>query len=141
MYKYLNLYRCVCGHEWKDTWDCVCNDRCPMCNTEIEPYESEDCAAPKLFIVVTEIVNTGTNFFPYSTEELAQKNVGRLLKQWMRPDSGIKCDEAARQEVTCLINRGNVQEAIDYWNDYQNEDCSPQAEMVIHNVVLDQTVN
>lgn len=42
---YLNRYRCV-NHaipvEWDDEWDCMCNDRCPECNAEIEPFESED---------------------------------------------------------------------------------------------------
>ena len=40
--RYRNHYRCVCGHEWTDEWDCTCNDRCPKCDTEIEPYESEE---------------------------------------------------------------------------------------------------
>ena len=38
---YLNQYRCPnCQTEWEDVWDCGCNDRCPDCNKEIEPYES-----------------------------------------------------------------------------------------------------
>ena len=40
--RYRNHYRCICGHEWTDEWDCTCNDRCPKCNTEIEPYDSEE---------------------------------------------------------------------------------------------------
>lgn len=28
-----------CGTEWEDTWSCACNDRCPVCNREIEPYD------------------------------------------------------------------------------------------------------
>lgn len=28
--------------QWDDEWDCMCNDRCPTCNKEIEPYHSED---------------------------------------------------------------------------------------------------
>lgn len=46
---YRNHYRCSvvidgkpCGAEWSDEWDCMCNDRCPRCNAEIEPYESDD---------------------------------------------------------------------------------------------------
>lgn len=39
---YINHYRCPCGSEWEDEWDCMCNDRCPNCNKEIEPYESEE---------------------------------------------------------------------------------------------------
>ncbi|NJA07803.1 hypothetical protein HC024_19005 [Methylococcaceae bacterium WWC4] len=39
--RYLNRYRCPCCQtEWEDVWDCGCNDRCPDCNKEIEPYES-----------------------------------------------------------------------------------------------------
>jgi hypothetical protein len=41
-HRYTNHYRCECGHEWQDTWSCMCNDRCPKCNKEIEPYDSDD---------------------------------------------------------------------------------------------------
>lgn len=49
--QFLNHYRCPGDleyrkqHEpleWSDTWSCMCNDKCPECNAEIEPYESED---------------------------------------------------------------------------------------------------
>lgn len=40
---FLNRYHCpVCGEIWNDVWDCMCNDRCPGCRAEIEPYESEN---------------------------------------------------------------------------------------------------
>ncbi len=39
--KFRNFYR-DCGQEWEDEWDSMCNDRCPVCNKEIEPYRSED---------------------------------------------------------------------------------------------------
>ena len=39
---YLNHYRCPCGEEWDDTWDCMCNDHCPGCDKEVEPYASEE---------------------------------------------------------------------------------------------------
>ena len=39
---YLNHYRCpTCQLDWQDEWDCACNDKCPDCNKEIEPYESD----------------------------------------------------------------------------------------------------
>ena len=41
MTQYLNHYRCPCGTEWQDEWDCQCNDKCPMCNKEIEPHHSD----------------------------------------------------------------------------------------------------
>lgn len=38
-----NHYRCdECDIEWQDTWSCACNDKCPQCNHEIEPYRSEE---------------------------------------------------------------------------------------------------
>ena len=36
---YRKYYRCSNGHEWQDEWDCLCNDRCPECNEETEPYD------------------------------------------------------------------------------------------------------
>jgi hypothetical protein len=44
---FTNLYRhqdCPVkpGIEWSDQWSCACNDKCPACNREIEPYESTD---------------------------------------------------------------------------------------------------
>jgi len=42
---YRNDYRCECGEEWSDEWSCMCNDRCPGCNKEIEPHHSEELRA------------------------------------------------------------------------------------------------
>jgi len=40
---YRKHYKCSeCGQEWHDTWECLCNDRCPVCRTEIEPDEWEE---------------------------------------------------------------------------------------------------
>ncbi len=33
------------GVEWEDRWECMCNDKCPACGKEIEPYESIDTDA------------------------------------------------------------------------------------------------
>ena len=47
--KFRNYYKCtriineeICNTEWKDDWDCTCDDRCPVCNTAISPHKSED---------------------------------------------------------------------------------------------------
>jgi hypothetical protein len=31
-----------CGASWEDEYSCICNDKCPSCNAEIEPEESDD---------------------------------------------------------------------------------------------------
>ena len=36
-------YRCrECRTAWTDEWSCACNDRCPRCRAEIEPYDWDD---------------------------------------------------------------------------------------------------
>ena len=39
-HRYVNFYL-HCGKEWQDTWDSMCNDRCPVCDAEITPYKSD----------------------------------------------------------------------------------------------------
>lgn len=39
---YQNYYKCDCGTEWQDEWDCMCDDRCPVCNTSTQPYDSAE---------------------------------------------------------------------------------------------------
>jgi hypothetical protein len=39
--RFQNFYTCPHdGEEWEDTWSSACNDKCPSCNAEIEPYKS-----------------------------------------------------------------------------------------------------
>jgi hypothetical protein len=41
--RYVNHYCCPDdGAEWTMTWSCMCDDRCPTCGHEIEPYKSEE---------------------------------------------------------------------------------------------------
>ena len=40
---YRNHYICTeCGTEWQDEHDCMCDDRCPTCNTSMQTHHSED---------------------------------------------------------------------------------------------------
>jgi len=40
--QFVNFYQCPDdGKKWVMTWSCMCNDRCPSCKHEIEPYRSE----------------------------------------------------------------------------------------------------
>jgi hypothetical protein len=41
--EFINYYCCPDdGAQWTMVWDCMCDDRCPTCRHEIEPYKSED---------------------------------------------------------------------------------------------------
>ena len=41
--KFINYYLCSeCNAQWQDYSPCTNNDRCPNCNSEIEPYKSEN---------------------------------------------------------------------------------------------------
>lgn len=41
-----NYYTCPLDDtKWADEWSCMCNDRCPVCNAEIQPDESLDMIA------------------------------------------------------------------------------------------------
>ena len=40
---FLKYYRHrECRAAWSDEWSCACNDRCPKCRAEIEPYDWDD---------------------------------------------------------------------------------------------------
>lgn len=42
-----NFYECSdCEIEWTDEWSCECNDKCPECDAEIEPFKSIDLSRP-----------------------------------------------------------------------------------------------
>lgn len=38
---YRNFYS-HCGVNWDATWSCECNDKCPVCDKEVEPFRSEE---------------------------------------------------------------------------------------------------
>jgi rubrerythrin len=45
---YRNYYRCdACDTQWTDTWSCMCDDRCPECDAEHEPYHSDELGRTK----------------------------------------------------------------------------------------------
>jgi hypothetical protein len=40
---FVNHYRCPFDNaHWAVSWSCTCDDKCPNCGREIEPYESLD---------------------------------------------------------------------------------------------------
>lgn len=55
--RFTNFY-IHCRQEWRDVWSCTCDDRCPICNCEIEPYASRE----KLDVVPK--LHVGTDWLP-----------------------------------------------------------------------------
>jgi len=45
MTQFRKHYTCPCGTSWWDEHDCLCNDRCPTCDAEIEPDDYEEVDA------------------------------------------------------------------------------------------------
>lgn len=40
---FVNFYECdACDEAWGDQWSCACNDKCPNCGHEIEPYATDE---------------------------------------------------------------------------------------------------
>jgi len=40
---FINYYECSeCGEVWRNEDDCICNDKCPNCGNEIEPFKSKE---------------------------------------------------------------------------------------------------
>lgn len=70
---YINYYRhtdCPVkpGVEWWDQWSCACNDRCPECNAEIEPWKSEEDGTKPPEFYSGELLNKN------NTKEILDKN-------------------------------------------------------------------
>lgn len=46
MAKFINFYQCPhCETAWNEESNYTCNDRCPKCGTETQPYESHDISS------------------------------------------------------------------------------------------------
>jgi hypothetical protein len=57
---YNKFYRCPSGHEWQDEWNCLCDDRCPVCNTSCEPYDYEEIFQTPKEKLMTDAMIYGT---------------------------------------------------------------------------------
>jgi hypothetical protein len=61
MAMYLNHY-VHCRTLWDDEWECMCNDRCPVCNCEVEPFASDELNENGM--VIGEISHVPENWAP-----------------------------------------------------------------------------
>ncbi|QPK64031.1 hypothetical protein IVG45_03365 [Methylomonas sp. LL1] len=106
---YLNQYRCpYCQTEWEDVWDCACNDRCPDCNKEIEPYESA--------LIESEAAETGSPAENSASANVTAVGMNRLfvvsyeIDYVHRVSVGITADspEAAQQLAEQAFNDATI---------------------------------
>jgi hypothetical protein len=98
---YFNHYECSrCCTTWSDEWSCACNDRCPTCNAEIEPFDYDDLTyiveprAQGKFVVMfspdtaesspnyeaIEIFDTEAAAYAYIVDELASDGSRAILQ-------------------------------------------------------------
>lgn len=54
--KEFNNHYVHCGTTWYDTWDCMCNDECPICFGEIEPWASVEIGGEMILHVSQDFV-------------------------------------------------------------------------------------
>lgn len=86
MAEYLNHYACSeCGHHWTDEWSCMCDDRCPNCNTPISPYFSKELGEKAEIEEETEEEHA-VRLRRISDEIKADMKAGRYRHGQLRPE-------------------------------------------------------
>lgn len=56
---FFRRYFVHCGTQWSDDAECMCNDRCPVCNHEIEPYSAAENGEELELLVENDFVPEG----------------------------------------------------------------------------------
>jgi len=70
---FVNYYECPrCLTAWSSRDDCTCNDRCPDCNDEIEPYNSEE-------IPIRDFASISQEDFDMILHDLVVRDAHQLL--------------------------------------------------------------
>ena len=90
---FLKYYRHdKCGTRWKDQWSCACNDKCPTCGAEIEPYDWDD-----LSIVVKEddvgsgwIVLVSSPIAEHTPDYIPSKFALKEEAEWFAEDEVVR---------------------------------------------------
>ena len=82
-----NSYHCpICNTEWTDEWSCMCNDKCPNCNAEIEPHDSVDLSR--------------------SVTEVDYLNAARLITGSPNALASEATDDEAKQYAEAILEGG-----------------------------------
>lgn len=60
--QYMNRYDCPCGKSWNMTWDVMCDDRCPTCNSSCSPsYSTETVSKSKTHLFQLDLLKSMLN--------------------------------------------------------------------------------
>lgn len=91
--RFRNYYKCSeCGAEWQDEWDCTCNDRCPKCDAEIEPYKSDDL--DKLDVFKRNVIEVAKHHRGHCHEPC---NCSLFLLRELAEKAGIEFDDEEKK--------------------------------------------
>ena len=89
---YLNYYRHnSCRASWTDEWSCACNDRCPRCRYEIEPYDSDDLS------VLVDKTPDGRNWIVYVSPDSAEHDPAYVETSFTTEKEAREFAEAAKE--------------------------------------------
>jgi len=90
MADFINHYACSeCGAHWTDEWSCMCDDRCPDCNTSISPYFSKELGEKAETDEETEEEHD-LRLRRISKEVKADMDAGRYRHGQLRPEISAK---------------------------------------------------
>ena len=88
MPRFIKYYRHErCGTAWYDEWSCACDDECPTCGAEIEPYRWTD-----LSVRVDESPRGWV-----ATIHPRQQNIRRNMRRHSSTQKGEACAFAASE--------------------------------------------
>jgi len=69
------------GATWDDEWSCMCNDRCPECDAEIDPYMSENLVDGEMVIHAQVVYDKAMELKEQVEKQLADRFQALLDKE------------------------------------------------------------
>lgn len=70
-----NSYDCPCGTHWTDDWDCMCDDRCPSCNTSCSPTSSVELVTIDSMALVMDYIKMDARIMASITDRMSSRNM------------------------------------------------------------------
>ncbi len=93
---FLKYYRDrECGAAWTDEWSCACNDKCPKCGAEIEPYDWDE-----LSVVVDEAAD-GTGWTVRVSSPEAERAPDYVVSFFAHKEDADAFAESEEERLGC----------------------------------------